>query len=139
MTSLLADHGSQSIFIAPTEPLAYNNEIFEPHEIRFMRRLVRDYRFRNTEAEFTFALWRSVRENEEKNIYPYVSQSDHKINSSMPYEIGVLKPFLYDVLGHIDEKSQYYSEARRILERIRCVEEIPAELIPDHALYKEFV
>jgi hypothetical protein len=57
----------------------------------------------------------------------------------MPYEIGILKPYLAKILADFDEDDAHYDIARYILERIELVEEIPSELILKGYLYKEFV
>lgn len=137
--SMLSEHGSASIYIAPQEPVSAGGETFSPNELRFMRRLVRDYHFRASAPEFTFMLWESVRENEEKNIFPYVKNPDYSVSSSMPYEIGVLKPYLRDIIGKMDKNDPHYPAAQGILARVEGVEEIPDELIEEGMLYCEFV
>ena len=135
---ILSSHGSASIYIAPQSPICAGGEIFEPNEVRLMRRLVRDYHFRGSKPEFTFMLWESVRENEEKNIFPYVN-SDYSVDSSMEYEIGVLKPYLLDIVAGMDKNDKYYEKALAIIEKISRIDEISSELILDGMLYCEFV
>lgn len=136
--SILSSHGSASIYIAPQSSVCAGGETFEPNELRLMRRLVRDYYFRGSRAEFTLMLWESVRENEEKNIFPYV-KSDYTVDSSMEYEIGVLKPYLCEIVDGMDKNDVRYGEARKIIEKISRVDTIPRELILDGMLYCEFV
>ena len=136
--SILSSHGSASIYIAPQSTVCAGGESFEPNELRLMRRLVRDYHFRGSKPEFTLMLWESVRENEEKNIFPYV-KSDYTVDSSMEYEIGVLKPYLRDIVEGMDKTDVRYGKAQKIIEKISHVEEIPRELILDGMLYCEFV
>lgn len=136
---MLSEHGSASIYIAPLENVKIAGQVFEPNELRLMRRLVRDYHFRSSTPEFTFMLWESVRANEEKNIFPYVDNTDYSVNSSMEYEIGILKPYLVDIIEKMDKSDKNYAKASRILEKISSVEEIPRELILDGMLYCEFV
>ena len=138
VVSMLSEHGSASIYIVAKSPLIVDGKIFEPNEIRLMRRIVRDYHFRASKPEFTFMLWESVRANEEKNIFPYID-SDYSVDSTMEYEIGVLKPYLEDILSKIDENDKHYSDAQRILRKIEGIEAIPSELILDGMLYCEFV
>ena len=138
VTSMLSEYGSASIYIVAKSPLEINGKLFEPNEIRLMRRLVRDYHFRASKPEFTFMLWESVRANEDKNIFPY-TESDYSVDSTMEYEIGVLKPYLEDIFAVMDKNDKYYSEAEKILRKIEGVEAIPSELILDGMLYCEFV
>ena len=139
ITALFEPHGFVSVYIAPMSELRVGAKTFLPNEIRLMRRLVRDHNFRNTDAEFTMHLWESVRANEERSIFPYADTCVHRIDSTMKYEIGVLKPFLDELLPRIPEDSPYYANARYILEKISNVEAIDASLIEADSLYREFV
>ena len=130
---------TEGIFIVPNESIAVGGECFEPNEIRLMRRIVRDRNFRDTTAPETMALWKNVRENEEKNIFPYVSSCKYLINSTMPYEIGVLRPYLERILNEPECDGQYKGEFERMLERVSGVEPIPSSYIDEDSLYKEFV
>ena len=139
VVAMFEKYESESIYILPQREVLAGGVCFESNEIRFMRRLVRDYNFRNTDPKTTFENWDSVRDNEEKNIFPFVWESDYTVNSSMPYEIGVLKPYLVRLLSDFDKDDPHYEIARYILERISLVEEIPSRLILKGYLYKEFV
>ena len=132
-------HPSVEIYIAPQSSLEIGGNIFEPNEIRLMRRIVRDRNFRRTEADFTFHLWHAVRENEEKNIFPYVDDCKYSIDSTMPYEIGILKPYLKSALDALPKDSEYRAEADRIMKKIERVLPLSDSLIPEGSLYKEFV
>lgn len=137
--AMFEKYESTSIYIAPQKEVLAGGICFDANEIRLMRRLVRDYNFRGTAPEATFGQWDSVRSNEEINIFPYVHESKYRINSSMPYEIGILKPYLDKLLSEFDSKDSHYDVARYIVERIKLVEEIPSRLILNGYLYKEFV
>ena len=137
--TVLSEHGAASIFIAPLKSISIGGEIFTPDSIRLMRRLVRDFKFRGSSPKFTFEIWKNVRENEVKNIFPYADESDYKVNSTMQYEIGILKPYLDEILGTIGTGNKYFAEAEAILNSVKNVESIPSELILDGYLYREFV
>ena len=129
----------RSIYICPLSALCVGEEIFEPNEIRLMRRLVRDFRHRASSPEFTLYLWKSVRENEERSIFPYVQSCDATIDSTLSYEIGMLTPYLKPLLDSIGRKSEFYSEAQRILARIKDIQEVDASYMTPNSLYKEFI
>lgn len=139
VNAILESDAYQSIYISPASSLRVGDQLFVPNEIRLMRRLVRDFRYRASEPEFTFYLWESVRENEEKSIFPNVHRCHHFIDSTMPYELGMLKPYLFEVLSHVTKTDQCYQSACEILQRISDVEEIPSEFMTEHSLYKEFI
>lgn len=137
--ALFEGHTCVDVHIAPLDTIALGEDIFTANEIRFLRRIVRDSHFRNTSPEFTFKIWKSVRENEDKNIFPYVNECDHYIEASFAYEIGVLKPYLSEYLAEINKSSEYRSAADEILSRIAPAAEISSEFIPKDSLYREFV
>ena len=139
VTRVLSKHTFKSIYISVASDIECAGKIFTPNEIRFYRRMVRDYNFRNASPEFTFFLWESVRANEEKNILPYASAADIKIDSAMPYDLNMIKPYLMHVLASVPDISQYADEARAIRDRFKGIEEISGEYIAPTSLYKEFI
>ena len=139
ITSLFEQYGYVSVYICPQSAVCDGGQSFEPNELRLMRRIVRDSNFRNATAEFTLSLWRSVRSNEEKHIFPYADGTTYKIDSSQPYEIGILKPYLERLLGEIPENSEHYDLSREILRKIAGVEAVSSSFICDDSIYKEFV
>ena len=137
--ALFDGHACVDVHIAPLDAIALGDTVFAPNEIRFLRRIVRDCHFRNTSPEFTFKIWKSVRENEDRNIFPYVQECDYYIEASFAYEIGVLRPYLSEYLAKIDESSEYRCAADEILSRIAPAAEISSEFIPKDSVYREFV
>ena len=132
-------HASIGLYIAPMRSLSIGDEVIEPNELRLLRRLVRDYNFRNSSPEHTFGLWAGVRRNEEKNIFPYANEGQYRIDSTMPYELGVLKPYLERILPEVSEKSPYWDTAQKILMQMGAIAPIPSEMISEESLYREFV
>ena len=134
VSDILKCYRSVSVYISALSSLSHAGTVFDETEIRLMRRIVRDSRSRATSPEKTFELWRSVRRNEEKNIFPFIDTADIRIDSSMLYELGMLKPYLSDILGGIED-----SRATDILEKLRSVREISSEYIGEDSLYTEFI
>ena len=139
ITSLFIPYGFVSVYIAPMTSLRDGDNVFAPHDIRLLRRLVRDSNFRNTGAEFTLHMWDSVRANEEKNIFPFAGDCIYKIDSTHEYELGILKPFLEKILSEIKDDSPQYIKAVTILGNISRTSPIDASLIGGESLYREFV
>ena len=136
---ILNDYKYSSIFVSPESSIEINGKVFVPNEIRLMRRIVRDSNFRGTSAEKTLRIWEGVRSNEEKNIFPYVDSCEHHLDSTMPYEIGILAPYLKRVLGSIHENSPCFDTASKILNNISGVMPISDSFISEESIYKEFV
>ena len=139
ITALFEPHGFEGIYIAPMTALRNGDAYFEPNELRLLRRLVRDSNFRNTDAQFTLQMWDSVRQNEEKNIFPYVGNCDYKIDSTQPYELDILKPYLERILADVGEDSPQYAKASAILGKIAHIQGADSSAVGLGSLYKEFV
>lgn len=136
--ALLRQEGYYSFCVCPQSAIAAGGEVFLPNEIRLMRRLVRDVIYRAAAPSFTFFLWNSVRENEEKNIFPYIGTCNRTVDSTMPYEIGLLKPYLERYLTG-EWVGDFWQEADGILARLADVQPVPDGLIQPDSLYKEFI
>ena len=80
---------------------------------RLLRRLTRDYGQRGADALSTLSRWASVRRGEEKHIFPYQENADIMLNSSLFYEISVLRPFAEKILREVPDTVPEYDEARR--------------------------
>lgn len=138
ITSLF-DTEFKGIFINVNEDVCINGEHFTKNEIRLIRRLVRDRKFRGASAEFTFYLWETVRDNEEKSIFPNKDICDIQIDSFMGYELFLMKRYLIEVLSEIDKESKYYEKANKLQNKLRNIDEIDYKYIPNNSLYTEFL
>ena len=104
-----------------------------------MRRIVRDNRMRATDVGQTISYWNTVRSGEEKHIYPNINDIDKIINTSLAYEVGVLKVFVEPLLYSVTEESLAYTEARRIIESLDEFYPIPSDYVPDDSILREFI
>lgn len=136
--ALLRQEGYYSFCVCPQSAIRTGGELFLPNEIRLMRRLVRDVIYRGAAPAFTFSIWNSVRENEEKNIFPFIGSCNRTVDSTMPYEIGLLKPYLERDLSGAGA-GDHRAQAEEILSRLAGVQAIPDGLIKPDSLYKEFI
>ena len=84
-------------------------------DIRLIRRLIRDYNTRGHNGESTLTMWRSVREGEEINIFPYGEEADYIFNSALLYEISVMRNYALPILKEVKEDSPMYIHAERII------------------------
>ena len=138
ITSLF-DVEYRGIFICVNEDVCINGVCFTKNEIRLIRRIVRDEKFRGATPEFTFYLWESVRENEEKSIFPNKDICKIQIDSFMCYELFLMKKYLIEVLTSLNESSKYYEKAKILIEKVSGLDEISYDYIPKGSLYTEFL
>lgn len=139
VTSLLREHSFTSIYISVEKDAACEGAFFPREDIRFLRRLVRDARFRASSPEFTFHLWETVRENELRNILPYADGCDVRICSYLPYELHMIRPFAEELLQQIKEGSEYREKASQLLEMLSHIPQISDRYLPPNSLFREFL
>lgn len=139
IVSLLNGDENISIHISVGESLGVGGRVFPPDRIRLMRRLVRDYFYRSASPELTFYLWGEVRENEINNIEPYMKDCDVVLNSLLPYEVGVIAPYLRRILEEVRPDSRYAQFAHVIGEDVLDITEIPLGCVPEGSVFREFL
>ena len=106
---------------------------------RLLRRIIRDYKYRNYSAEETIARWPSVREGEEKWIFPYQENADAMFNSALLFELAVLKDYVEPVLRKVPNRCPEYSEAHRLLRFLNYFVSVQDKELPPTSLLREFL
>ena len=109
-------------------------------DVRLMRRMVRDHRTRATNALETMQMWDKVRAGEEKYIFPFQEKADVMFNTSLLYEIAVLKKYAYPLLKEIGKDSPYYTRSRRLCKFLHYFKDLNEESeIPPTSILREFI
>ena len=106
---------------------------------RLLRRIVRDHKYRHTSALDTIRRWGSVRRGEEKWIFPFSENADATFNSSLIFELGVMKDYAMPLLKNVPRDDIAYAEAYRLMRLLSYFESIPADQVPTTSLLREFV
>ncbi len=114
--------------------------ILIPKDIRLMRRMVRDNKFRNYPPLSTLKSWENVLEGERKNINPYRDDVDIKMDTTIDYEVCVWHSMLQN---HLDmtglEEYADYPAIDRIFKGLLRFPSIDASKIPLDSLLREFI
>ena len=108
-------------------------------DTRLLRRLVRDYNFRGCSPLKTFALWPNVVAGERKWIYPYQGRADAVFNSSLDYELAVLKPYAALLLNQVKPWDAAFLEARRLSGILHNVTHAKADVVPGDSILRETI
>ena len=109
-------------------------------DTRLIRRMVRDVKYRGNGPLNTFEMWDGVRKGEEKYIFPFQEEADIMFNSSLVYEMSVLKKYIVPLLKEILKESEYYSEAKKLLKFLENFNSIEDEkYIPPNSILREFI
>lgn len=106
---------------------------------RMIRRITRDYATRGANALATLQRWPSVRRGEEKHIFPYQENADVIFNTSLFYEILVLRPKIEPILREVPDTETEYGEAKRLLKFLDNFIPIQTEEIPPTSILREFI
>ena len=140
LTYLIPKKQKYKIYISALTVLNidYYNRI-STTDTRLIRRIVRDYKFRGYNAVHTLERWPSVNRGEDKNIFTFQEEADVMFNSSLIYELSVLKKYAIPLLQEIEITSPLYSEAKRIISMLSYFKDIPDEAVPSHSLLREFI
>lgn len=140
LTSLIPKENKFKIYISDLTVLNidYYNRI-STTDTRLIRRMVRDYNFRGYSALHTLKMWKSVNRGEQKNIFPYQEEADCMFNSSIVYELSVLKKYALPLLEEITDDNPEYSEARRLISMLQYFDTVEPDWIPNNSLLREFI
>ncbi len=106
---------------------------------RLIRRIVRDYYTRGYTPEETLGLWSSVREGEEKHIFPFQDEADITLNTGLVYELPVLKVYAMPLLYTVKPDSPYYEDAKRLIRLLDLFLPVPSEEVPNDSILREFI
>ncbi|HNQ44010.1 MAG TPA: nucleoside kinase, partial [Candidatus Cloacimonadota bacterium] len=139
LTAAIPEHRKAKIYISALNQLNIDNHNRIPTtDCRLLRRIVRDHQYRGYSAEETLIRWRDVREGEEKNIFPFQENADYMFNSSLTFELGVLKKYAWRLLQHVSPSSSAYMESRRLLRLLSHCRDIPDTQVPYNSIIREF-
>lgn len=137
--SISADHVFKVYVSALTTLKIDNHNWISTSDNRLLRRIVRDYKYRRTSALESIRRWPSVRRGEEKWIFPFSENADATFNSSLIFELGVMKDFAMPLLREVPRDNVLYATAYRLMKLLSYFESIPTDQIPSTSLLREFL
>lgn len=135
------DSGSVfKVYVSALTTLAIDDHSWIPtSDNRLLRRIVRDHKYRNTSALDTIRRWDSVGRGERKWIFPFQENADATFNSSLLFELAVMKEYAEPLLRRVPHDIPEYSEASRLLRFLGVFRPIPEKQIPPTSLLREFL
>jgi uridine kinase len=140
LTKSIPKHQKFNIYISPQTQLHIDDHNpISITEIRLLRRIVRDQKYRNSSAMDTMDMWPSVRRGEFKWIYPTQKAANYVYNSELTYELAVLKKHAVAQLRAIPKDNKHFITANRILKFLKYFIDIEDELVPCNSLLREFI
>lgn len=143
LTSHIDDDKKFKIYASALTSLSIDeNNSISTTDNRLLRRMVRDNNFRGTSAEETILRWQSVRNGEYRNIFPYQENADVMFNSSLIYELPLLKYYAEPLLRRISPASAAYPESLRLLKFLSYIVGLDIKEqagIPPTSVMREFI
>ncbi len=140
LTASIPAKNKMKIYVSALTPMsldAYNR--IHTTDVRLLRRIVRDNQFRAYNAEKTLNMWMNVREGEEKYIFPFQGDADVVFNTTLIYELAVLKKYAVPLLQEVPITNPLaYNAAHRLTHLLKYVREIDDTIIPNNSILREF-
>lgn len=128
------------VYISPLTYLNIDNDNrIGMTDLRLLRRMVRDNRTRGYSPSKTLETWPDVRNGEEKYVFPYQDSANAMFNTSLAYELAVIKTYAEPLLYTIKEDDPNYQTAQRLIELLKFVLPIPSETVPKTSIIREFI
>ncbi len=141
LTSSIPKHQKYKIYIAPQAQINIDDHSpLNITDLRLIRRIVRDMKYRNCPAAETIKMWQSVRNGEFKWIYPNQEGANYVFNSELSYELCVLRTKALPALREIKTTDPEYLVANRLIKYLKYFRPIEDEsIIPCNSLLREFI
>lgn len=140
LTPNLSDENKFRVYVSALTSISLDDHNWIPTtDNRLLRRIIRDYNTRGYSAEDTIRRWPSVREGEDKWIFPYQENADVMFNSALLYEFAVLRRYAEPILSSVQQNCPEYAEAYRLLKFLNYFVPIRDNEIPPTSLLREFL
>ena len=140
LTSSLDENNIFKVYISALTQLNLDNHNrISTSDVRRVRRIVRDSLSRGKNAEETLLMWPSIKKGEEKNIFVYQEEADIMFNSTLVYELCVLKKKALEELDKVGADSSVYDEVKRLKAFLGFFDEIDKGLVPENSILREFI
>jgi len=140
LTNLIPKHKKFKIYISPQSQINLDNHNpISLTDLRLLRRIVRDKKYRNASAEETIAMWPSVRRGEFTWIYDTQENANYVYNSFLSYELSVMKRYAMPLLTSIEKDSPHYPTAERLIRMLKYFLDMDDKWVPSNSLLREFI
>lgn len=140
LTALIPEEQKFRLYVSALTTLTIDDHNWVPTtDNRLLRRIIRDHKYRGTDALKTIARWPSVRRGEEKWIFPFQENADATFNSSLLFELGVMKEYAVPLLRKVPRNTPEFAEAVRLLTFLGYFLPISEGQIPSTSLLREFL
>lgn len=139
ITGALDENSLYRVYVSVSSRVYEENGevLLSKRDLRFVRRIVRDYAFRSTSPERTFEIWKSVMKGEDKYLFPFEGNADIKLNSFHPCEPCVLSEKAVRLFSAVTN-DEYREKAGLIIDKLNRFINIDYSVLPADSLLREF-
>ena len=128
------------IYVRVVKSFHQNDEkVLTNRDIRFIRRLIRDFRYRGSSPENTFAMWPMVCQGEQSYIKPFLEKADITIDSFLPYEMCIYRQTAIELLEQVEDTSCFFKKSSELISALKLFEPIEKKAAPNTSLIREFI
>ncbi len=140
LTPTIPDEIKFRVYVSALTTISIDDHNWIPTtDNRLLRRIIRDFKYRNYSARETIRRWPSVRRGEDKWIFPYQENADAMFNSALMFELAVLKRYAEPILSVVPQNCDEFSEAYRLTRFLNYFYPIYDREIPPTSLIREFL
>ncbi len=128
------------VYISPqVEVYEGGRQLLDGQTLRLMRRMIRDFKFRGSDPENTFHMWKNVCKGEKLYIDPFRKDADYLVNSLHLYEPSVYHHDLVPILRQVKQQSKFYSRSRELVQILEDFDDLDFDLVPKDSMIREFL
>ena len=140
LTALIPEEQKFRLFVSALTTLSIDDHNWiGTYDNRLLRRIIRDHMYRGSNALQTIQRWPSVRRGEDKWIMPFHENADAMFNSSLLFELSVMKNYALPILQQVPSNVPEYAEASRLMKFLSYFEPLDEKDIPSTSLLREFL
>lgn len=140
LTEMIPDKNKYKVFVHPTTPLNIDNHnLFKETDNRLLRKIIKDTKTKNLSVSEILKIWKEIRQKEEERIYPNMNEANVIFNTSLVYELSVLKTYAEPLLFSVSEKDENYDDVVRLINIFRVILGIPSEEVPEDSIIREYI
>lgn len=140
LTRLIPEEQKFRLFVSALTTLSIDDHNWiGTYDNRLLRRIIRDHKYRGASALDTIKRWPSVRRGEDKWIMPFHENADAMFNSSLLFELSVMKNYALPILQQVPSNTPEYAEASRLMKFLSYFEPLDEKDIPSTSLLREFL
>jgi uridine kinase len=113
--------------------------LLQKRDVRLLRRIVRDFKYRGSSCNNTLSMWDNVCFGEDKYIRPNAKYADTRLDTCFPFEVGILKETALELLSTVSQDSENYKKAKELTAALQHFNPFDEKYVDNYSLIREFI